>query len=397
MALNGIDISRYQKDIDLSKVPCDFAIVKATEGADYVSPEYDAQYKAAKKAGKKIGVYHFASGNHTGEKEADYFLSQVKDVIGEAILCLDWESDALKKGVSYAKAFLDRVYEKTGVKPFIYMSKSVCRDYDWSSVVNAGYPLWCAQYANSNITGYQDNPWTDSKGMGAFKKMVIHQYSSHGRLDGYSGNLDIDIFYGTESDWDKYAGKSESSSKPVEKPTSTGKTVNYKVKINTASGVNVRKGPGESYGKITAIANGKTVTITKEQSGWGYVKEYKGWICLKYTKKVTATTSSTKKDNDIAELQRECNKQGYSNQKIDGIPGPNTLAGCPTVKKGAKGNITKWIQKRLISLGYSCGSSGADGDFGSGTEKAVKNFQKANGLTADGIVGKDTWKELLGL
>lgn len=183
------------------------------------------------------------------------------------------------------------------------------------------------------------------------------------------------------------------------KETSSAKAVNYKVKINTASGVNVRKGPGENYSKIIAVANGKTTTITKEQDGWGYAKEYAGWICLKYTKKVTTstTTSSTKKDNDIAELQQECNKQGFSNQKVDGIVGPNTLAGCPTVKKGAKGNITKWIQKRLISLGYSCGSSGADGDFGSGTEKAVKNFQKANGLTADGIVGKDTWKKLLGM
>ena len=47
----------------------------------------------------------------------------------------------------------------------------------------------------------------------------------------------------------------------------------------------------------------------------------------------------------------------------------------------------------MISLGYSCGSSGVDGDFGSGTEKAVKNFQKEHGLTADGIVGKDTWKK----
>lgn len=212
-------------------------------------------------------------------------------------------------------------------------------------------------------------------------------------VEGITGKTTV-----TENNTGTGYGKTDEAEKTEtnKKETSSAKTVNYKVKINTASGVNVRKGPGEDYSKITAIANGKTATITKEQDGWGYAKEYAGWICLKYTKKVTASTS-TKKDNDIAELQRECNKQGYSNQKVDGIAGPNTLVGCPTVRKGAKGNITKWIQKRLISLGYSCGSSGVDGDFGSGTEKAVKNFQKAHGLTADGIVGQDTWKELLGL
>lgn len=249
MALNGIDISRYQKGIDLSKVPCDFVIVKATEGADYVSPEYDSQYKDAKRAGKKLGVYHFASGNHTGEKEADYFLSQVKDAVGESILCLDWEADAIKKGVSYAKDFLDRVYKKTGVKPFIYMSKSVCRNYDWTDVVNAGYPLWCAQYANNNTTGYKSEPWTDSKGMGAFKEMVIFQYSSKGRLDGYSGNLDLDIFYGTKSKWDKYAGKTTASGTTTEeKPASKPSTKKDTITVDGLWGVNTTKKAQKVFG-----------------------------------------------------------------------------------------------------------------------------------------------------
>lgn len=97
----------------------------------------------------------------------------------------------------------------------------------------------------------------------------------------------------TENNTGTGSGKTDEAEKTEtnKKETSSAKAVNYKVKINTASGVNVRKGPGEDYSKITAIANGKTVTITKEQDGWGYVKEYKGWICLKYTKKASESSA----------------------------------------------------------------------------------------------------------
>lgn len=65
------------------------------------------------------------------------------------------------------------------------------------------------------------------------------------------------------------------------------------------------------------------------------------------------------------------------------------------LSKGMKGEQVKNLQILLIGKGYSCGASGADGDFGTNTEKAVKKFQKDNGLTADGICGKNTWDKLL--
>ena len=106
---------------------------------------------------------------------------------------------------------------------------------------------------------------------------------------------------------------------------------------------------------------------------------------------VKPTVNNT--DNWIKRLQEECNKQGFSNQIVDGIVGTNTLKGCPTLKKGARGNITKLLQEKLVSLGYN--TNGVDGIFGSGTEKAVISFQKSNGLVVDGIVGKNTWEKLL--
>lgn len=99
----------------------------------------------------------------------------------------------------------------------------------------------------------------------------------------------------------------------------------------------------------------------------------------------------------VRDLQSECNKQGFSNQKVDGDPGDKTLKGCPTLKKGAEGNITKLAQERLISLGYDLGKYGADGDFGTDTYNAVVKFQKDNGLTPDGIIGQNTWRKLLNL
>lgn len=105
--------------------------------------------------------------------------------------------------------------------------------------------------------------------------------------------------------------------------------------------------------------------------------------------------SKPSRNDWVRRLQTECNRQGFSNQTVDGIPGKNTLAGCPTVRKGARGGITKLLQERLNALGFNCGS--ADGIFGSNTAKAVNDFQRAKGLTADGIVGKNTWRKLLGL
>lgn len=99
----------------------------------------------------------------------------------------------------------------------------------------------------------------------------------------------------------------------------------------------------------------------------------------------------------VRSLQAECNAQGFSKQVVDGIAGPNTLAGCPTLRKGAKGNITKLMQQRLVALGYSLSPYGADGSFGDVTLAAVKAFQKANGLSDDGVVGPNTWRKLLGL
>lgn len=64
------------------------------------------------------------------------------------------------------------------------------------------------------------------------------------------------------------------------------------------------------------------------------------------------------------------------------------------IKKGQISEDVRKVQAKLIELGYSCGSCGADSIFGTNTYNAVIAFQKANGLSADGIVGRKTWEKL---
>lgn len=201
--MNGIDISRWNP-VDLSKVPCDFVIVKATQGTGYVSPTYKSQIAQADSLGKLLGVYHYASSGGA-IAEAKHFLNTVKDYIGKAIMVLDWEGEQNSnfKNPEYALSWLRYVKQETGITPFIYMSKSVCRQY--ASVWDASYPLWCAQYKNQQPSGYQENPWTDAKGFGAWDSPLIFQYSSKGQLDGYSGNLDLDKAYINAEMWKAYA------------------------------------------------------------------------------------------------------------------------------------------------------------------------------------------------
>lgn len=100
----------------------------------------------------------------------------------------------------------------------------------------------------------------------------------------------------------------------------------------------------------------------------------------------------------VKDLQEELLRQGYQPGKADGIPGPNTLKACPTVREGARGGITKLIQQRLSEYyKIGIGASGADGIFKTATKAAVMEFQKQKGLAIDGIVGKNTWSKLLEL
>lgn len=77
---------------------------------------------------------------------------------------------------------------------------------------------------------------------------------------------------------------------------------------------------------------------------------------------------------------------------MDGIFGTKTKAAIREVSIGAKGDYVYLLQGILICRGYS--TNGFDGDFGTGTQSAVKAFQKASKIAVDGIAGKNTFEKL---
>lgn len=213
MSLRGLDISHWQDGINIDNVDYDFMICKATEGVNYVDSSCDGFVQKARNAGKLWGFYHFMDKSDV-TKQAEFFVENCKNYFGEGVPCLDYEMYG-RQGTDKAKIFLDKVYELTGVRCMVYMSRSVTKEEDWSAIA-PNHALWVAQYANDSSTGYQDSPWYPSGGQGAWGAVTMHQYTSHGKLAGYSGNLDLDIAYITAEGWGRLAagdmGSSSSSS-----------------------------------------------------------------------------------------------------------------------------------------------------------------------------------------
>lgn len=222
--MNGIDISSYQAELNAGIVPSDFVFIKTTEGTKYINPTWKEQAGQVTQANKLLGFYHFASiGNPIAE--ADFFISVVKDYIGKAVLVLDFEAGAINAwGNVGARQFLNRVQEKTGINPMIYMSAEVTRQFNWS-IASGNNALWVAQYASMSPTGYQSAPWADGKGYGAWSSAAIHQYSSSGSLANWDGHLDLNLAYINATQWKTLAGGGSASNSSPTPTNSTKKNI----------------------------------------------------------------------------------------------------------------------------------------------------------------------------
>ena len=279
--LYGVDVSRYQPPNILDLIPFDFAIIKATEGIGWVSDRCDQQYQSAVRRGKYVGVYHFSNANvnpgiNGAHAEAAFFIANIQGYLnGKTLLVLDHEEASERSGgPQWALWFMQEVTRLTGYKPMLYGSRGhICTP---GYAMCSDYPLWVAAYGDNEPIGYSDARSTGD--ISPWKVVTCFQYGSQGRLSGYSGNLDVDRFYGDGSTWLKLAAKvGESSSGPtvtqLAQEVISGKWGNGQDRINrlTAAGYDYNAVQAE-VNRILGIPSHKSVAEIAQEvihGDWG--------------------------------------------------------------------------------------------------------------------------------
>ena len=200
--LYGIDISNWQGGkARPATVDVNFYIMKATEGLSYVDPYCDSVVQECISTGKLWGFYHFGRNNDATD-EADYFYRNCENYFGEGIPVLDWEDG---QSATWVNVFVRRIHELTGIWPWIYANP-------WrfnQGGVEPNCMRWVASYPSvSHPTFAQAETWDAPEADGL---VGAWQFCSDGRLDGYPGDLDLNLFYGDELAWNIYAGSGKSS------------------------------------------------------------------------------------------------------------------------------------------------------------------------------------------
>lgn len=198
--IKGLDVSVHQGDIDFNLLETDFLLIKATEGVGFTDQKFKINQTSARNKGILLGYYHFARPdlNNTATEEADWFLKTVDLKDGE-IVCLDFEVTYPDK-VKWCKAWLDRVFSITKCKPLIYLNKSTAKGNDWSSVIDADYGLWLADYN-------YDPDTISADAVNGWKVLAIRQYSNKLPVSGIIGGVDANVFYGDEIAFKAYGYK----------------------------------------------------------------------------------------------------------------------------------------------------------------------------------------------
>lgn len=202
-----IDISNWQAGLDVASVVRNgglgAVVVKATEGIGFVDKSCDGFVTQCRKNGIRFGFYHFARNNDAAA-EAEFFRNNTRGYEKQGIPILDWEAG---QSIAWVNRFVERYHALTGVWPWVYGNA-------WrfnQGTVNTNCGRWIAGYPKNGITDIaygekHDMPYRVNNGL-----VCAWQFSSSVLINGYSGRLDGDIFYGDATAWDKYAGGSHST------------------------------------------------------------------------------------------------------------------------------------------------------------------------------------------
>lgn len=205
LAVHGVDVSRWQGDIDWVKLRsqgANFAYIKATDGGDHLDPMFRRNWRAAQEAGLKRGAYHFFYWCRTAGEQADWFIRNVPRVEGALPPVLDVEYNGesrCKQRLSRArilekmKVFLDKLEAYYGQRPIIYTAPDFYRDNLEGEFLN--YPFWLRSVAAHPKKVYPGRKW------------VFWQYSGSGLSHGVDGRIDLNVFHGDEATWRRWVAQ----------------------------------------------------------------------------------------------------------------------------------------------------------------------------------------------
>ena len=201
--VHGIDVSKYQGDIDWSAVRragIDFAFIKATEGGDHADDRFLDNWQAAGAAGMPRGAYHYYYFCRPALEQAAWFINHVpKDATAlPPVLDLEWthksktctfRPDAASVQ-SEARIFLAALTAYYGRRPVIYTTVDFYRD---NELWHLDYPFWLRSVAGHPSDVYPGQQWH------------FWQYTGTGLVEGIAGPTDLNVFAGTRGQWTAFA------------------------------------------------------------------------------------------------------------------------------------------------------------------------------------------------
>ena len=198
----GIDVSKSQSTVTWPSVAGAgyvFAFIKATDGQDYVDPDFQANWTGAARAGLLRGAYHFFRAEDSPEVQAQFFWSTVSGTgagAGELPLVVDIDESMSQTNsvvLSNLAQFLQDLAKLSGRQPMIYTYSSF-----WNGLGSnafSDYPLWIAEYTSAPAPTLP-NGWTT---------WAFWQYSQNGTVSGITGDVDLDVFNGSADELRQWA------------------------------------------------------------------------------------------------------------------------------------------------------------------------------------------------
>ncbi|MDD7973397.1 GH25 family lysozyme [Roseinatronobacter alkalisoli] len=202
-AVHGIDVSRWQGDIDwltVRKAGISFAFIKATEGGDHIDPAFKDNWQGAARAGIPRGAYHFYFFCRPAEEQARWFIQNVPRYSSDLphVLDLEWNHQSrtcpYRPGPAVVQAeaakFLDILTAYYGQRPVIYTTVDFYRETGIGNL--PGTEFWLRSVAGHPSTVYPGQRW------------AFWQYTSTGIVPGIRGPVDINTFAGSVNNWNRW-------------------------------------------------------------------------------------------------------------------------------------------------------------------------------------------------